>query len=482
MVPRLAPGLAIVGVVLLGKPGASQEAPFFKTLEDATSFTETYYQNPRPELIADLIGALHSSGVTERPNGVPPFIGFFSEVFGAHPAHLAEWRALVAKQEASTRRLLYRALSISKAGGVLTLDGHSAALNDMYWGAFFASGRTAFLQKLVDQLRYSDERDDEALFFAGATAKWSLANNAQSHPLVRSTLEGHALTADPRTRALISELLAQGPARVKQDIADVVRHQREIGKWAAQQIANPSVIWKRRLEVDTLQRLSIERAERQAATIPDPRGIAARCAAQLEQARTYGSLSRILDRSVPELAARGYVRITWIVDHVEPDRTHVLQVAWDGQAEVSDEWITITDREFALLATWMELPRPARNELGKKLSVRKYVPVLRDEQPLSAVTYSYAGKRYALLTYRHPIEGDFVGLFPGSGGSVRLELWIDSASGLLAKARGVPTGAPTGAVPPELEEVFVGYSDDIRIEAPPAAPKTKDSSDTSRGG
>jgi hypothetical protein len=268
---------------------------------------------------------------------------------------------------------------------------------------------------------------------------------------------------------------------VKQDIADVVRHQREIGKWPYQ-IANPSVISKRRPEVEALQRLSIERAERQSATIPDPRGIAARCAAQLEQARTYASLSQILDRSLPELAARGYVRVRWMLDHVEPDRTHVLQVAWNGQAEVSDEWIVIKDSEFDFLGRWVELPRPERNELGKKLSVRKYVPVLRDEQPLSAVAYSYAGKRYALLTYRHPIEGAFVGLFQGSGGSVRLELWIDSASGLLAKARGVPTSAQTGAVPQELEEIFVGYSDDIRIEAPPAAPKTKDSSDTSRGG
>jgi hypothetical protein len=101
----------------------------------------------------------------------------------------------------------------------------------MYWGAFFASGRTAYLQKLVDQLRYCDERDDEVLFFAGATAKWSLASNALSDSLVRATLAGQTLTADQRTRALIDELLREGPAQVKQGIAEVVRQQREAGKW-----------------------------------------------------------------------------------------------------------------------------------------------------------------------------------------------------------------------------------------------------------
>ena len=83
---------------------------------------------------------------------------------------------------------------------MLDLTGHSASLNDMYWGAFFATGRTVFLQKLVDQLRYVEEREDEALFLAGATAKWSLASNAQSHDLVRWILKSQTLTTDQRTQ------------------------------------------------------------------------------------------------------------------------------------------------------------------------------------------------------------------------------------------------------------------------------------------
>jgi hypothetical protein len=203
----------------------------FRTLADVSSFAQTYYQRPRPDLIADLFSALQPTGVSEGPHAITPFVGFFSEVFAANPGRLAEWQALVPKQEASTRRLLYRALALSRAGGVLTIEGHSPAVNDMYWGAFFASGRTTYLQKLVDQLRYWDERDDQMLFFAGASAKWSLASNALSDSLVRATLAGRTLTADQRTRALIDELLREGPAQVQQEMAEVVRRQSEAGKW-----------------------------------------------------------------------------------------------------------------------------------------------------------------------------------------------------------------------------------------------------------
>ncbi len=135
-------------------------------------------------------------------------MAFFSEVFAANPDRLPQWQVLIEKQDEQTKAALQRALSMSKAGGVLTLRGHSPELNDSYWGAFFASGNPAYLRKLVDQLRYFDERDDLALFMAGASAKWSLASNAESHVIVRSTLETAKRNADTRTQELITELLA----------------------------------------------------------------------------------------------------------------------------------------------------------------------------------------------------------------------------------------------------------------------------------
>src|SRR5262249_26377463 len=151
--------------------------------------------------------------------------------FAVNPARVAEWQTVISAQDTTARELGERALALSRSGGVLNLTGHSGPLNDMYWGAFSATGRTDFIQKLVEQLRYWDEREDEQLFFAGATAGWSLSSRARTDSLVRSTLERQRLTADERTRALISEVLQEEPAQIKQDIAAVVEKQRETGKW-----------------------------------------------------------------------------------------------------------------------------------------------------------------------------------------------------------------------------------------------------------
>ncbi len=223
LVLLLAPATANIGAV--------QTSLELKTLYDVDAFMQTYYLHPRPELIGHLIHALHSTGFLQKPTNAPPVIGFFSEIFAANPDRLSQWQVLISKQDDQIRATLAQTVSVSKAGGVLKLEGHSAKLNDEYWGAFFASGNPKFVHRLVDQLRYFDDRNDEALFFAGGSAKWSLASNAQTQPAVRLAIEDARSKADKRTQELITELLAEDPASVKQEISEIVKKQREVGKW-----------------------------------------------------------------------------------------------------------------------------------------------------------------------------------------------------------------------------------------------------------
>ena len=78
---------------------------------------------------------------------------------------------------------------------------------------------------------YFDEREDEVLFFAGATAKWSLASNARTDPLVRSTIEKAKARANARQQELINEVLNEDPDRIKEELKEIVQRQREAGKW-----------------------------------------------------------------------------------------------------------------------------------------------------------------------------------------------------------------------------------------------------------
>ena len=109
-------------------------------------------------------------------------------------------------------------------------------------------------------------------------------------------------------------------------------------------------------------------------------------------------------------------------------------------------------------------------DLGKRLGVKRYVAILRDDSPSSAVNFSYGERRYVLLTYLRPTHGD---AWPSvvAGSSLQVDVWIDSATGLLAKTRAVAASALSGGVPLEFEQIFVAWSEDIRIEAPPGALK-----------
>jgi hypothetical protein len=65
--------------------GTDQTSLELKTGDDVSAFMQTYYVHPRPELIGDLIDALHSTGFLQKGNNAFPVIGFFSEIFAANP-------------------------------------------------------------------------------------------------------------------------------------------------------------------------------------------------------------------------------------------------------------------------------------------------------------------------------------------------------------------------------------------------------------
>jgi hypothetical protein len=223
--------LAILLVAAAGSVVTAQNSSELKAPGDISGFMQSYYLHPQPGRIGAVIDALPASGILKSPSSAPPLMGFFSEIFAANPNLLPEWQTHIAKQDDQAKAMLDQALKLSQSGGVLNSTGHSAQWNDAYWGAFFATGNPKFVDKIVDQLRYFDERTDEALFLSGATAMWSLATNSHTYTAVRSAIDSAKVNADKRTQELIAQLLTDDPARIKQEIAEVVKTQRDAGRW-----------------------------------------------------------------------------------------------------------------------------------------------------------------------------------------------------------------------------------------------------------
>lgn len=232
-----------------------------------------------------------------------------------------------------------------------------------------------------------------------------------------------------------------------------------------------SEVEQHRSEVAALSGLSITTADRQPEAIADPRQFAADIATGIGQVRTYGTWCAILNSSMPALAGHDFVQAAWLSDVVEPDAVHTTQTMWDGRLYVYDEWLTIKGDEYESPLPFKPR-RSVREPINRGLDLRKYARVLQQGQPLSAVGYRYDGSSYVLLTYEVPMAGDLAWPFrdPGdqaSTGSLKLELWVDRSAQQLVKVRAVPDVARAGAQPSELEQVFIGYGEELRIEAPP---------------
>lgn len=224
----------ILSLNLLTLPPASAaaQATTIRNPVDIDTFMKSYRSHPRPDLIPSFIGLLHTMQPAQKAGAKHPVIGFFSEVFLANPAHLTEWQQIVPPDDEELKGQFNRAIDISKSGGILNQPGHSGFLNDEYWGAFFATGDRRFIDKLVDQLPYFDNRDDLSLFLAGVTAKWSLGSVAQTDPTVRSILEDPKRRDSPQVKQHLAELLsAPDPNIFKKQGREIILQQRAVGKW-----------------------------------------------------------------------------------------------------------------------------------------------------------------------------------------------------------------------------------------------------------
>ena len=211
--------------------GAGSLLPTLTTAAELDAFMNVYYLKPRPELIGQAIFGLGPTGITTNVTAQGPVTAFFSEVFAANPSRITQWEQLIEQQPPFAKQMLHRAVEWSKAGGVLALTGRSAEMNDLYWGAFFASGNPAYVKKLLEVVPFADDLDDFNLWAAGSTARWSLASNAQQHDRVRSILEAEKSTADKRMQEMITEMLTGDPGRFKLQMQETYARQKAAGKW-----------------------------------------------------------------------------------------------------------------------------------------------------------------------------------------------------------------------------------------------------------
>ena len=115
-------------------------------------FMNSYYLDPRPDLVPRALRDLSDKGTLSDPNAKPPVLSFLAEVFSNNRERLEDWRGIIDEMEAGARGEILRAVSLSRdPKAIQTSEELSPSLNDMCWGGFFATGDTGYLQKVLDK-------------------------------------------------------------------------------------------------------------------------------------------------------------------------------------------------------------------------------------------------------------------------------------------------------------------------------------------
>ncbi len=199
---------------------------------DLGELMDSYYLDPRPEFIDEAIYALSESDILENSETFPPAVGFLTEVFSSNPTRIGAWKETISKQPDGPRGVLTNALKLSAdTSAIKTALPVSPSQNDMFWGAYFASGDIAYLDLLISNLAFCDERKDLNLFLTGGSAKWSLSSNIRQHFRVKEHVQTRLVDLNGTKNQPLNEAIESAPGDLKEEMVEILRTQHAAGIW-----------------------------------------------------------------------------------------------------------------------------------------------------------------------------------------------------------------------------------------------------------
>lgn len=238
--PTLLSLLLLLLVCLLPAATASAAPPSrhpFATSQLILKWINGYRAKPEPQRLSQAVQAMSALGLFRDLEAGGVYVGFVAGILGDNPATaekliaamfpmppedqvaivraivysgLPDWKDLLAR---FAERMPARKVLIERhlAGKLPSLDklplDTSAAAVDAHWGYYFATGRFATVDRIVEMLAWAKDANNVERLTSGQMAKWTLANNA----LQDKELLDH-LKAEMRRR----------PKPIKEQLAEVV--------------------------------------------------------------------------------------------------------------------------------------------------------------------------------------------------------------------------------------------------------------------
>jgi hypothetical protein len=234
---------AAISAQLGGTRSARTVAPF-ATVMAVSDWMSSYYQHPEPNRLPDAVAALYAAGALREPPKVMAMSAFFAGVIENDADALPLLARAMANAPAEQQSFIALAVSLSgreewrqelsnlqdKLPGArkkieellaaptsmhplqIPLD-RSAAVLDMQWAYFMATGKAEPVLRLVSALPGMLEETDIRRIGNGYAAKWSLASNAWQHPKVMEICRREAAARSEPVAGILRDVIAAADAR-----------------------------------------------------------------------------------------------------------------------------------------------------------------------------------------------------------------------------------------------------------------------------
>jgi hypothetical protein len=241
--------LMIAVVVLLSIGCATDKPASSPSLDELGSRITHFYEQPDPAWVGVMIRSSSELHISDDPNAISPTLGFIAAAAQRYPAHVKEWSSIIASLPARDQAVFWRALWLAgipetreavddaRRKGLLspgeTLEGTPPPLRlpkvetasdlDFLWGAFFASGDTAYIGRILSvldwdlpKLQPEYQPVENALIYklaVLAAAQWSLAANSRQHSLVLQFCRDELRTASEPRASRLREIIRRAEVK-----------------------------------------------------------------------------------------------------------------------------------------------------------------------------------------------------------------------------------------------------------------------------
>ncbi len=195
--------------------------------EDYYSLQTFYYKNKDITIVDSSIIFLNQNTSMDEKSQFK-LAAFLIALFDDQPLikkAFKEKESLIEKNE----RIIRYALEMDKDAFLLSKQ-INPTWNDVYWNMFFATGNNEYLDLLIENIKYNDERTDLNKYLTGASAKWSMSSNIHQHDQVSLYIQS-LIDSKDESYKFINDLFELDLNEFKEETENIIREQREKGIW-----------------------------------------------------------------------------------------------------------------------------------------------------------------------------------------------------------------------------------------------------------